>query len=66
MRDKDDGHEEDNDDDDGDDDHDDDDDDDSDGESMSWSVGQGFISGLGRDARRRPCDLHFNLETICG
>ena len=32
------------------DDDDDDDDDDSDGESMSWSVGQGFISGLGRRA----------------
>ena len=43
MRDKDDGYEE-------DDDGDDDDDDDSDGESMSWSVGQGFISGLGRRA----------------
>ena len=36
------------DDDDDDDDGDVDDDDGNDGESMSWSVGQGFISGLGR------------------
>ena len=31
---------------------------------MSWSAGQGFISGLGADSRRRPCDLHFNCTSV--